>query len=130
MALNFKKLRERAIAALGDKPKIPELTEITVSPDGERLAQLHEGHWMRGWFDRVDEVGEATDAGPPTQAEVYGRNGELQVAVNLEAALGQGSKGKLRHSDADALRDLGFKIPADGIVEWVALERPKPIRLG
>jgi hypothetical protein len=123
MAKSIKKLVKQVFVGGAERPGIPEITDIAVSGDGTMLCQLREGKWIRGRFAPNVQVNQPLHPGSEVQqhAHVYGRHGELPVAVSIDGASSHGEKGRLHRVDADALRELGFKIPSDGVVEWTGL---------
>jgi hypothetical protein len=123
MAKSIKKLVKQVFAGGPEHPGIPEITDIAVSGDGTMLCQLREGKWIRGRFVRNVQVDQPPrlDGQVQPHAYVYGRHGERPVAVSIDGASSHGEKGRLHRVDADALRELGFKIPPDGVVEWTGL---------
>ena len=129
MANPIKKLFGQVFAAGGERSEVPAITDIAVSGDGEMLCQLHEGRWVRGRFAYNGEQPTQLGGERPRKAIVYGRKGGQRVAVNIDDATGHGAKGKLRRVDADALRDLGFKVPPDDVVQWTDLGGPLEILL-
>lgn len=127
MAKSIKKLVGQVFARVGERPALPEITDIAVSSDGAMLCQLREGRWVRGRFRYNGE--QPTPLGGEGRPQVYGRKGDLQVAVKVDSPSGHGEKGRLQPMDADALRALGFKVPSDDVVELTVLRAPLEISL-
>jgi hypothetical protein len=110
---------------------IPTIFGIAVTNDGLSLNQLNEGQWIKGRFDRNIRLDQPTHLQGQGQAHahVYGRKGDEIVAVNLDGTASHGSKGRLHLDDAEALRNRGYTIRPDRIVEWWELDRPVQILL-
>jgi hypothetical protein len=129
MARSIRKLVGKVLTGGGERPEIPDITDIAVSGDGAMLCQLREGKWVRGRFVHNGEQPTRVTDDEQRQAHVYGRKGDLPVAVEVGGAASHGERGRLQPVDADALRDLGFKVPADGVVQWTAVPGPLRIQL-
>ncbi len=111
---------ERLDAASRDDAIIRVIAKL--SDDGG-YDRLDEGKWVTGRFDRSIRVDQPTHLrGGDPHAHVYGRKGHEIVVVKLDGSASHGSKGTLHKDDADVLRANGFKIRADNIVEWWAVE--------
>lgn len=105
-----------------EKDRLPQLT--IVRWEGGELQQLDEGRWISGRFDRnirIDQPTHLQGAGQP-HAHIYGRKGNELGVVNLDGSPSHGTRCKLHDKDADELRNQGFDIPDDNIVEWISLE--------
>ena len=120
----------RQIVADGDDG-VPTITGVMVRDQATLLA-LHEGTWVSGRFDRNIRIDQPTHLNGDGQkhAHVLGRKGDELVIVNLDGSGSHGSKGKLHPDDADALRQRGFKVRADLLVEWFVLEEQPRVLLG
>lgn len=69
---------------------------------------------MRGRFDssiRIDQ----------THAHVHAKNGNEYGVVNFDGSASHGTKCLLHKDDANTLRNKGFKIGSDNIVEWFVI---------
>lgn len=114
-----------------DETGLPTISGIAVTNDGSSLNQLNEGQWIKGRFDRnirLDAPTHLQGQGQP-HAHVYGRKGNEIVAVNLDGTASHGRKGRLHPDDATALRNRGYAIRQDRIVEWWELGTPVQILL-
>jgi hypothetical protein len=100
---------------------LPVLQQILISSDQSTFQLLDEGKWVQGRFDGNIRIDKPTHGVGQTHAHVYGRNGEKIGVVNLDGSSSHGTKCRLSDADADALRNIGFKIPTGNIVEWLEL---------
>lgn len=109
----------------------PTLASIMVSEDDQTFQLLEEGKWYKGRFDKSVRVDNPTHGVGERHAHLYGRKGEKIGVINVS---GTGSHGwthvRVPDDDADLLRGLGFTIPDDNIVEWMALENQPDLLLG
>ena len=101
----------------------PKIDRIMLASE-EAKFELYEGRkWIPGRFDANIGIDQPTHGVGQTHAHVYGRKDKKIVAiVNFDGTASHGAKGRLHKDDADALRDRGFDIPQDNIVEWVELD--------
>jgi hypothetical protein len=84
---------------------------------------LREGKYIAGRFPasiRIDVATHLRGAAPP-HAHVFGRRGDELGVVNFDGTASHGSKFTLHQKDADALRDRGFDIPTNNLVEWTVI---------
>lgn len=113
---------------------MPYIRIIGANIDGQ-LLQLNEGTWINGRYERnirIDRDTHFSDADENGRhAHVYGRTDRdnALVAVRQTGTSSHGLKGKLHKADADALRQRGFGIPKDNIVEYLDLPRASEIIL-
>jgi hypothetical protein len=101
------------------------IKDVFFTDDGQTFEQLHEGRWFSGRFDRNIRFDQPTPLQGHAQphAHVFGRNSRNQiVVVNFDGTGSHGTKGHLHKKDAKALRDAGFSIRSDNMVEWTAVE--------
>lgn len=101
------------------------LKQVIVSSDGTTFQQIDEGKTIDGRFKddiRIDQPTHLRGDGQQ-HGHVFARNGRDEVViVNYDGTGSHGTKGRLHHKDADALRARGFKIRDDNIVEWTVLK--------
>ncbi len=95
----------------------------------EAVQSLHEGKWISGRYPdniRVDRNTHfaSTDAAG-VHAHVYGRRDRdnALVVVRADGSKSHNRGGLLHKTDAEALRGIGFDIPADNLVEVFLLAR-------
>lgn len=107
---------------------------VLVKENGIDAQALSEGNWIDGRFEkniRIDQPTHFQGQQGQTHASVYGRNrGNELVVVNLDGTGSHGTKGRLSVDDAKALKDRGFKIRDDRMVEWVAVSGAPKLLLG
>lgn len=65
-----------------------------------------------------------------THDHIHGRNGNELGVVKIDGTGSHGTKMKLHSTDAAALRDRGFTIPDNNIVERIALEEQPELLFG
>lgn len=70
-------------------------------------------------YYRIDK-GDGTQ-GNVTHIHVFNKHGQL-FAMRIDGKSHDGSKALLSKHDQKALKNLGFPVPADGILEWYILE--------
>lgn len=107
--------------------KLPLVRILAVDQEGIGVQRLDEGKWIDGRFegniriDRDSHFASVDEKG--VHAHVYGRTDRdnALIAVRLDGSASHGLKGKLHKDDAGALRQRGFKIPRDRIVEYELL---------
>ena len=59
------------------------------------------------------------DGSPGNQTHIHVKTKHGQIfAMNLDGTTHDGSKAQLSKKDMKILTDLGFTVPADGILEW------------
>ncbi len=86
---------------------------------GAALMKLDEGKLVSGRFEKNIRIDQPTHLlGGDPHAHVLGRKGNQVVVVNLDGTGSHGTKGRLHHKDAETLRQNGFTIRDDRIVEW------------
>ena len=110
------------IQFLRDQNKIPKLDEIALPSSGETLQIISEGKLVDGRFNKNIRIDHATHGAGQTHAHIYGRKGHEWGVVNIDGSSSHGKKCKLHSDDATALRNNGFAIRGDNIVEWTSLE--------
>lgn len=94
-----------------------------VDSDPASFQLLREGKYIAGRFPtsiRIDVATHLQGAVPP-HAHVFGRRGDELGVVNFDGTGSHGSKFTLHQKDADALRDRGFHIRPDNLVEWTVI---------
>lgn len=109
----------------------PLLTDIVIEIDqgeGRLLTEviarglILEGRkWLKGNFSGkvgVDHPTHSLGQLGQTHAHLYGRNGREYGVVNIDGTSSHGTKCKIQSDQADALRDIGFRISKSNIVEW------------
>ena len=99
---------------------VEKLDVIYVEMQG-KTQKLDEGKWIDGSFQGKIRVDEPTYGAGQKHAHVYGRRGDELGTVNVDGTGSHGTKMKLPDPVAKALRDIGFDIMPNGIVEWVEL---------
>lgn len=107
---------------VGDIENCIEVVLVT-DMETEEVYLIEEGKSVSGRFDwslRVDQPSHGTGQ---VHAHIFGRNRNKQIGVvNLDGSVSHNhAPGKLHKKDADALRGLGFSIPANNIVEFKIL---------
>jgi hypothetical protein len=102
---------------------LPVLDRVMIVTSGDRF-ELYEGRkWIPGRFERnigIDQPTHGVDVGQQ-HAHVYGRKGEQIVVVNFDGTASHGTRGRIPDEDADALRNRGFAIRDDNVVEWIVM---------
>lgn len=99
---------------------IPLIVDIVIPGTGLNYQRLYEGKMIDGRFKhniRIDQPTHMQGQGQ-VHAHVLGRKGDELVVVNLDGTSSHGTKGRLHTADAEALKNYGFSIRADRIVEW------------
>lgn len=122
--------RHMAVVEDGES-NIPLIHDVRLCSSERTYERLDEGKWISGQFPdniRIDQSTH-THGGGKLHAHVYGRKGNEIVAVNFDGTASHGSKGRLSHADADALRKRSFNIRPDRIVEWWALPKTDNMQL-
>lgn len=96
------------------------LADSPTSP--HRVQTLNEERkWVDGRFPKnlgIDQPSHLHGDGQ-THAHVLGRRGNELGVINFDGTASHGTKMKLHKKDAEALRDRGFKVRPDNIVEWL-----------
>lgn len=102
--------------------RAPMLSAVIVSDDLSAFRMLEEGKWYNGRFEKSLRVDNATHGVGQRHAHLFGRKGEEIGIINVD---GTGSHGwtnvRVPDDDAEKLRQLGFTIAPDNIVEWQIL---------
>jgi hypothetical protein len=109
--------------------RLMDLTEIATTPfvdelyvtKGEKTFLLREGKVISGRFDRNIRIDTANYGAGKKHAHIHGRKGNELGIVNVDGTPSHGMKCRLHPDDITALCAQGFKIPDNGIVEWVSL---------
>jgi hypothetical protein len=85
---------------------------------------LYEGKWVDGRFQDNIRIDRATHLLSGDQhAHVFGIKGKLIGVVNFDGTKSHGGEPfKLHKKDAEALRQRGFAIPRNNIVEWIVID--------
>lgn len=126
MIMSFKEFLRRTLR----RNNVPELDEVFVTEDGINITILREGKEYKGSFEKSIRVDNPTHGVVMRHAHVFGRKGNQIVAVNVDGSGSHGTKGRIPEKDADKLRSLGFKIPANRMVEWTVVKDAPAILLG
>jgi hypothetical protein len=100
---------------------LPTLTEVGLFDGSGADFRLDEGKWISGRFDASIRIDQPTHGVGQTHAHVHARNGNEYGVVNFDGTASHGIKCKLHKDDAKALREKGFIIGDDNIVEWIEL---------
>jgi hypothetical protein len=102
----------------------PYLDEVFLTEDGASGQCLREGKIVGGRFRDNMRIDRATHLLSGEQhAHVYGRKGELIGVLNFDGTKSHGGQSfKLHKNDAEALRQRGFKLPDNNIVEWILFD--------
>lgn len=102
-----------------DDTELPIIDRVMVVSSDGRL-ELFEGRkWVSGRFENNIGIDQASSGRGQQHAHVYGRKGDQIVVVNVDGSASHKTRGRLHDADAAALRDRGFKISKDNIVEWL-----------
>lgn len=104
-----------------EKTTIPVIEEFFVTKDGREAALITEGKSYEGRFEDSIRVDNPTHGTGKRHAHLFARNGTEYGVVNVDGTPSHGSKMRVSDKDAEVLRGLGFAIPDDGIVEWIAV---------
>lgn len=124
-------IKEAKAKAAVDQATVPLITSIFLTKNGRDYRQLDEGRkWVDGRFKNNIGIDQPTHGAGQTHGHVLGRKGKQVVVVNVDGSGSHGTKGKLHDKDAQALRDLGFNIPDDNIIEWKLLPSGAELLLG
>jgi hypothetical protein len=110
---------------------IPLIRDVRLYPSQGTYERLDEGKWISGQFPnniRLDQPMHTQGVGK-LHGHVHDRKGNEIVTVNFDGTPSHGSKGRLSHADADALRKRGFNIRQDRIVEWWTLPKTDSMQL-
>lgn len=100
----------------------PELDEVYIA-HLSRVERLDESRkWVDGSWPKNIGIDDP-HAGGQVHAHVFGRKGNEIVIVNLDGTASHGTKGRLTQADADVLKNRGFKIRPDRLVEWFVIGR-------
>lgn len=109
---------------------LPELTEISTADSNNQMQVLVEGKWIDGRLKGNIRIDHPTHGVGQTHAHIYARSGKEWGVVNLDGSSSHGTKCKLHADDAAALRQKGFSIKPDNIVEWIAFDGDLQILFG
>ena len=104
--------------------QLPVLDAVVVVGDNGDCLILEQRKTYNGRFERNLQVDNPTHGVGERHAHLLGRRGDEYGIVTVSGKGSHEYKGqrfKIHDDDADALRDLGFDIPSDGIIEWVVL---------
>lgn len=103
-----------------DVPPSPELDELFFRSDSGTTRPLNEAllHSPSGNTIRVDQPRHG--GGGQVHGHILGRKGKEIGVVNLDGTGSHGTKMRLNKKDAQTLRDAGFIIQKDRMVEWIA----------
>jgi len=103
-----------------DADGLPIIDILALVGEGGDYQRLDEsGQWIDGRFEKNIRIDSAAHLGKGDRhAHVLGRKGNELVVVNADGTASHGTKGKIHKKDASALRDKGFTIPPNGIIEW------------
>ncbi|MBA4227128.1 MAG: hypothetical protein C0456_10905 [Hyphomonas sp.] len=123
-------MRIRDLEDAIEKALTPFIEDIVITKDGISGQLLEEGKWIKGRFEKNIRIDQPTHGVGQTHAHVYGRKGDEHVVVNVDGSASHKSKGRLHDKDADALREIGFNIPNDNIVECEQIEALPSLLLG
>lgn len=99
------------------------LLELYIQNGGKGLIVEHQTYKQFGKSKektyRIDK-GDGTP-GNVTHIHVFNKHGQM-YAMRVDGKAHDGSKVQLSKHDQKALKDLGFQVPVDGIVEWLTPE--------
>ena len=100
------------------------LDGVFLTDDGLAARYLSEGKWVTGHFPDNIRIDRATHLLSGDQhAHVYGRKGKLVGVINFDGTKSHGGDSfRLHDNDAAALRQLGYKVPVNNIVEWILFD--------
>lgn len=102
----------------------PYLDEVFLTNDGTTGQCLSEGRWTDGRFKDNIRIDRATHLLSGDQhAHVYGRRGALLGVLNFDGTKSHGGDSFTLHKkDAEALRQQGFEVADNNIVEWILFD--------
>lgn len=115
-------MKIRGIPSFREYSESPLITDLVFTEDGCEGEQLNEGKWVSGRFDRNIRIDQPTHGAGQRHGHILGRKGHELVVVNVDGSASHGKKGRLHPKDASALRDNGFEIPSNSIIEWIPLD--------
>ena len=119
------KSRAEQIIDLVKKAKVNRIAyidEVYITDDGQNYKKLDEGRkWISGRFERNIGIDQPTSGAGMKHGHVLGRKDNEIVVVNVDGSGSHGTKGRLHRADAEALRNDGFTIRSDRIVEWIVI---------
>lgn len=104
--------------------QVPVLDAVVVVEQNGACLLIEQRKTYDGRFERNLLVDNPTHGVGERHAHLLGRRGDEYGIVTVSGKGSHEYKGqrfKIHADDADALRDLGFDIPSDGIIEWVVL---------
>jgi hypothetical protein len=110
---------------------VPFLDEVFVL-SGSLPELIEEGRkWINGSFpdsigiDKPTHLSGSVGHSGQEHAHIFGRKGRELGVINRDGSSSHGTKMRVPNRDADVLRQRGYAIPADNIVEWLSLSDPR-----
>lgn len=104
--------------------------EQYVNNGGKELLVEHQQYKQFGKskekYYRIDK-GDGT-SGNMTHIHVFNKHGQL-YAMRIDGKPHDGSKVLISKQDQKVLKDLGFEVPVDGLLEWIVAEKGEKILL-
>jgi hypothetical protein len=102
----------------------PYLDEVFLTEDGATAQCLREGQRIDGRFNCNIRIDRATYRLSGDQhAHVYGLHDKLVGVLNFDGTRSHGGESfRLDKKDAAALRQRGFRVPENNIVEWILFD--------
>jgi len=96
------------------------LDEVAVfdPPTGEAY-RIDEGKWVKTKSSNTMRIDHATHGAGQTHAHIYARKGDQLGVVNLDGTSSHGTRMRVSKQDTEVLRQHGFAIPANRMVEWI-----------
>lgn len=119
--ISFKKFLEQ---------ELPVLDSVIISTDSENYLLHEDRKWISGRFPRNIGIDKANYGAGQEHAHIYGRKGNQVVVVNFDGTRSHGTRGRIHKKDANALRDKGYKIPMNNIVEWIVIDNWSKLIVG
>jgi hypothetical protein len=104
-----------------EERRLSRLDEIYLA-DRDAIHVLRQGKWLRGRSERNIGIGQAALGSGLLNARIFGRQNEQVGAVSLENPDKHAVKMRLHPDDAEVLQRLGFRMPANNVVGWTAIE--------
>ena len=123
-------MRIRDLLKKFEEARTPFIEEIVITRDGATGQLLKEGKLVSGRFENNIRIDQPTHGMGQRHAHVSGRKGHEYVVVNVDGSASHKMKGRIHDKDADKLRELGFSIPSNNIVECELIDRRPELLLG